>query len=303
MAPVGHCSHESKNIPRGGGPQVFTSAFSGEYKPLKTEGVITLTHTCFIIVHTNFPIIRYVRESFNSYLKLLLNYFLKAPTLKGRVVDIDLVYKLRYLRLMLIHKTIRKNNYIIGDTDMLMCGNVLTLLPRIPNDQFDLVITSPPYFNQRKYTDKDEEIGLEIHEKDYIDKLLVVFGECIRVTKPTGSIIFNLGDKWDKADLLLIPYRFALAVKEKFGKKIKLINEITWHKTNPTPRQYNRRLVPGKEPFFHFVLTDSYYYNLEELDDKTEEPKKSGSKVGQGYFKQIEESDLTEKEKKAAFKD
>ena len=34
-------------------------------------------------------------------------------------------------------------------------------------------------------------------------------------------------------------------------------------KQNPTPRQFRRRLVSSTEPFFHFVKTDEYHYDMD----------------------------------------
>ena len=57
------------------------------------------------------------------------------------------------------------------------------------------MITSPPYFQQRDYGNGDIEIGNEQTEEEYLENLLNVFWECVRVTKETGTIVFNLGDK------------------------------------------------------------------------------------------------------------
>ena len=65
--------------------------------------------------------------------------------------------------------------------------------------------------------------------------------------KNDGSIVFNIGDKYQDSNLLLVPYRFALAATET--GLVKLVNEVTWVKRNPTPRQFRRRLVSSTEPF------------------------------------------------------
>ena len=64
----------------------------------------------------------------------------------------------------------------------------------------DLVVTSPPYFNLRSYTDDgehyEEQIGSETTPDSFLDELVVVTRECARVLKPGGSIWVNLGDKY-----------------------------------------------------------------------------------------------------------
>lgn len=185
------------------------------------------------------------------------------------------------------------------EKDVFICGNSLEIIKTFPDNYFNLVVTSPPYFHQRKYTDNKDEMGLEENLDLYIEKLLFVFNECVRVVKNDGSVIINIGDKYQDANLLLIPYRFALTA---CSNEVKLINEITWVKTNPTPRQYQKRLISSKEPFFHFVKSKDYYYNLKELGE-SKIVKKTGSKIGSGYFKLINESELSNEEKELAKKE
>lgn len=180
----------------------------------------------------------------------------------------------------------------------IICGDSSELIKQIPGNTVDLVITSPPYFNQRDY---GSQLGNEDAIEKYILALLKIFRECVRVIKPTGSIIFNLGDKYNESSLLLVPYRFAIAATEKLG--VKLVNEITWVKSNPTPRQFKRRLVSSTEPFFHFVKTEKYKYFLDEFlrrDDNTKTNGNSGENLGKKYFELIEKSELTDEQKNLA---
>lgn len=177
----------------------------------------------------------------------------------------------------------------------IICGNAVTELKRIEDKSIDLIITSPPYYDQRKYS-SIYEIGQEELIEDYLEKLHLVFNECFRICKDTGNIVFNLGDKYIKGSLKLIPYRFALEVLKR--NDVKLINDITWSKSNPTPRQYKRRLVSSTEPFFHFAKSNNYYYNIDNFLKSKEDlqPNKSLRKGG-GYTLKIQESDLSPKEK------
>lgn len=183
--------------------------------------------------------------------------------------------------------------------DQILCGNNLELIQKLPEGSVQLVITSPPYFQQRDY---GGGMGNETDVNDYLDTLLRLFRECVRVVKDDGSIVFNIGDKYQKSNLLLVPYRFALAATET--GLVKLVNEITWVKRNPTPRQFRRRLVSSTEPFFHFTKSDDYFYNLDAFLAETQTPKqlrkKASAKVGQRYFDLIAESELSEAEKTVA---
>ncbi|MHA1143105.1 MAG: DNA-methyltransferase [Candidatus Helarchaeota archaeon] len=183
--------------------------------------------------------------------------------------------------------------------DKMIEGDNKALFPNIPDDSIDLVITSPPYFQQRNY---GLGMGNEPSIEDYLQNLLSVFHEAIRVIKTTGSIVFNLGDKYVKKSLQLIPFRFAI---EASKKSVKLINTITWVKSNPTPHQYSQRLINATEPFFHFVKSDDYYYNRDAFLKTNEKPVrplkvKKERAVGQKYFQLIDKSELTAEEKQHA---
>jgi len=206
-----------------------------------------------------------------------------------KVKDQDFTYKTNHL------SDIPFGNEIV-------CGDSNKLLKSIPSNSIDLVITSPPYYQQREYNGGG--IGNEKKPDDYISALMKIFGECVRIIKPTGSIVFNIGDKYENGSLLLMPYRFAIAATEQCG--VTLVNNVTWVKSNPTPRQFKRRLVSSTEPFFHFVKSQEYKYFLDEFLKPIEEPRINGNgngageNVGKKYFLLIDRSTLTPKQKEMA---
>lgn len=183
--------------------------------------------------------------------------------------------------------------------DQILCGDNLKLIQQLPDCSIQLVITSPPYFQQRDY---GSGMGNEKDVNEYIEILLCLFRECVRVLTDDGNIVFNIGDKYQNSNLLLVPYRFALAAMDTGG--VRLVNEITWVKKNPTPRQFSRRLVSSTEPFFHFAKSDRYFYNPKAFLSKSHTPqpkkKKNGTTVGQKYFQLIETSELSDAEKTVA---
>ncbi len=70
----------------------------------------------------------------------------------------------------------------------------------LADDSVDLVVTSPPYFGLRSYTDGGEhydgQIGSEATPQAFLEALWAVTAECVRVLKPSGSLWVNLGDKY-----------------------------------------------------------------------------------------------------------
>jgi DNA modification methylase len=73
----------------------------------------------------------------------------------------------------------------------------------LPDASVDLIVTSPPYWALRSYTDGGEhydgQIGSEPTPGEYIAALLECTREWMRVLKPGGSIWVNLGDKYNSA--------------------------------------------------------------------------------------------------------
>ena len=190
-----------------------------------------------------------------------------------------------------------KNEIILGDS--------LSILKTMKSGTFDLVITSPPYFQQRDYGNGSLGIGNEKTEEEYLENLMNIFRECVRVTTKNGVLVFNIGDKYVNGGLSLIPYKFAIRAVE--DNKLFLINQLTWSKLNPTPRQEKRKLIQSAEPFFIFAKSKNYYFDLDNylthLDHSNRNIRnKSSVKLGKKYFELIDSSDLTEEQKTNARK-
>ncbi len=188
----------------------------------------------------------------------------------------------------------------------IICGDCLTVMKSMPSESVDLIVTSPPYFQQRDYGNGNSGIGNEETEKQYLDNLLAIFFESVRVTKTTGTIVYNLGDKYINGGLSLLPYKFAIQAIE--SNKVFLINDITWAKLNPTPRQDKRKLIQATEPFFVFAKSKEYKFYLDNyLQHLDNFNKRNGnnpnSKIGEKYFELIDNSELTETEKNNAKKE
>jgi len=67
-------------------------------------------------------------------------------------------------------------------------------MPFIPDESVHLVVTSPPYWNLKRYNDSEGQLG---HINDYevfVDELGKVFRECLRVLVPGGRLVCVVGD-------------------------------------------------------------------------------------------------------------
>lgn len=200
----------------------------------------------------------------------------------------------------LANRTSRVHRVRRGDADLdyrIILGDSREVVPRVADGSVDLVVTSPPYFQQREYSSPG--LGNEETVGEYLDNILAVLSETARAMKPSGNIVYNMGDKIAGGGLQLVPYRFAIRAVDELG--LRLVNDITWVKSNPTPHQFARRLVNSTEPFFHFALSGDYYHDRHAFQPGEKARRgKPTPKLGSRYRELIETSDLSAAERKAA---
>ena len=71
----------------------------------------------------------------------------------------------------------------------LYLGDSIEQLKNVQNNSVDLIITSPPYADQRKSTYG----GINVNK--YVDWFLPISEQLLQVLKPTGSFIWGAGKK------------------------------------------------------------------------------------------------------------
>lgn len=210
----------------------------------------------------------------------------------------------------------------------------------IPDNTIDMVVTSPPYFGLRDYgtegqigleqTPKefiDELCEVFDNIRDKVKKEGNIFvnlgdsyfskpksnrdksglqgesygnnesahgyknrGETYRAIKGTETY---LTDK----QLLLIPHRFAIEMQERGWI---LRNTIIWHKPNFKPDPVRDRLTNAHEYIFHFTKSKRYYYDLDSIRVPKQTQESEDKKVYLRFTTKINESALSEEEKKGA---
>ena len=72
-------------------------------------------------------------------------------------------------------------------------GDCLDLLPELPDQSIDIVVTSPPYWGQRL----DVGIGVIPDPRLYLQRLAEVFLGILSKLKPRGILWINLGDAYN----------------------------------------------------------------------------------------------------------
>ena len=171
-------------------------------------------------------------------------------------------------------------------------GDTLEVLKTLPEDTFDTIITSPPYWGLRDYG-VDGQIGLEKTLDEFIEKLLAITGELKRVLKPTGVMFWNHGDCYggsghgtssktkveDCKESYLLPfgknvtgrstakclmlqnYRLILKMIDQQGWILR--NTIIWSKPNAMPSSVKDRFANKYEPVFMLVKNKKYWFDLD----------------------------------------
>jgi hypothetical protein len=81
----------------------------------------------------------------------------------------------------------------------------------VEDGQVDLIFTSPPYWNKRKY-DEDGGLGNEPKPGNYVTNLIDHFGDCHRVVNQKGLLFLNMGDTYLDENLFNIPHRVVMGL-------------------------------------------------------------------------------------------
>jgi site-specific DNA-methyltransferase (adenine-specific)/site-specific DNA-methyltransferase (cytosine-N4-specific) len=131
----------------------------------------------------------------------------------------------------------------------------------------NLLITSVPYFQMKKYQLDDNQLGQESSVQEYINNLKKHFIEVFRVLSNDGSLFVNINDCCKDGEYQMIPQRFVLMLKS-IG--FILNDEFQWLKQNPRPTG-GKRSVRRHEPIFHFVKSKNFYYNEDWLKESLDE--------------------------------
>ncbi len=131
-------------------------------------------------------------------------------------------------------------------------------MDEVKDGSVQLVLTSPPYWQQRKYSEGDEvSLGNEDTPEEYVSNLVDHLDDVKRVLRKDGSFFLILGDKFHEMNLLNLPHRVAIGLQNKGWL---LRNTIIWKKTNPKPTSSKSNLQSTYEFIFHLTKHKSYLY-------------------------------------------
>lgn len=180
---------------------------------------------------------------------------------------------------------------------MIHIGDCRDILPTLPAESVQCVVTSPPYFGLRDYG-RDGQIGLEPSPSEFVEAMVQVFREVRRVLRADGTLWLNLGDSyagtgglsvqsgkefegrargrqklcrsarakpdgWIKTkELVGIPWMVAFALRADGWY---LRQDIIWAKPNPMPESVRDRCTKSHEYLFLLSKSERYYFDADAI--------------------------------------
>lgn len=173
----------------------------------------------------------------------------------------------------------------------LLHGDCRTLLPTLPSDSVDLIITSPPYADSRVNTYGG------VSPDDYVVWFMPIAGELLRVLKPSGTFILNIKERVVNGER----HTYFLDLILEMRKQGWLwTEEFVWHKKNCYPGKWSNRFRDSWERLIQFNKSRKFHMYQEEVmvpmgewadrrlrnlsqTDQVRDP----SKVGSGFGKRV----------------
>ncbi len=176
--------------------------------------------------------------------------------------------------------------------EQIIFGDCKEILKDFVNESINLIVTSPPYADQRKHTYGG------VHPDKYVNWFLPISQELLRVLKKDGSFVLNIKER------VLDGERHTYVIDLIKGMKAQgwlWTEEYIWRKKNCTPGKWPNRFRDAWERCLHFTREKKFKMNQEavmvsmgdwaksRLKNLSETDKKrDNSKTKSGFGKKIE---------------
>lgn len=175
-------------------------------------------------------------------------------------------------------------------TDIFL-GDAADVLQEIDENIVDLIVTSPPYADQRK----DTYGGISANH--YVEWFLPISRELLRVLKPTGTFILNIKERVLNSERSTYVIELILEMRKQGWL---WTEEFIWHKKNCYPGKWPNRFRDAWERLLQFNKSKQFNMYQEKvmvpmgdwaktrLRNLSETDKiRDNSKVGSGFGKNI----------------
>jgi site-specific DNA-methyltransferase (adenine-specific)/site-specific DNA-methyltransferase (cytosine-N4-specific) len=176
-------------------------------------------------------------------------------------------------------------------TTDLYLGDSKQELRKLQDNSVDLIVTSPPYADQRKNTYGG------IHPDKYVEWFLPISEQLLRVLNPKGTFILNIKEKVVEGERSTYVMELILAMRQQGWL---WTEEFIWHKKNSYPGKWPNRFRDSWERLLQFNKTKHFNMYQEEVMVPTGDWAKTrlkklsetdkirdNSKVGSGFGKNI----------------
>lgn len=154
-------------------------------------------------------------------------------------------------------------------------GDAFQIAETLAPESVDCILTSPPYWKQRRYGESDMEFGREPDVRQYVARLVGLFSSLRSVLRPRGTLWLVIADSFmssskmtgatrgiRKKELCGVPWRVALAMQDDGWF---LRQDVIWSKPNPLPESVTDRCTRSHEYVFMFSRERRYWYDAKAI--------------------------------------
>lgn len=131
-----------------------------------------------------------------------------------------------------------------NNLDLIYNDDCLERLQNLENKSVDLIVTSPPYADNRKGTYR----GVPIDK--YVEWFLPISKELLRILKPRGSFILNIKERTVNGERGTYVLELIMEMRKQGWL---WTEEYIWHKKNCYPGKWPNRFRDAWEHCFHFT--------------------------------------------------
>lgn len=134
-------------------------------------------------------------------------------------------------------------------TNQILQGDAKKALQALPDASVDLIVTSPPYADQRAATYGG------VKADDYVEWFMPIAAELKRVLKPEGSFVLNIKERVVNGERHTYVLELIIAMRKQGWL---WTEEYIWHKRNCYPGKWPNRFRDAWERCIHFTKQKSF---------------------------------------------
>lgn len=138
----------------------------------------------------------------------------------------------------------------------IITGDCAQKLTALPDNSIDLIVTSPPYADQRKNTYGG------IAPDDYAAWFLPISAQLLRVLRPSGTFILNIKERVVEGERHTYVLELILALRAQGWL---WTEEFIWHKKNSYPGKWPNRFRDSWERLLQFNKSRSFAMYQDEV--------------------------------------